>query len=154
MADNEIRIPIQIDLINSGRKTGTGATNSPLSSLAQSSGAASGISGAFLVQSGRKLIAATGNSELATGIGNAIKYGTLGLRAATLDVSAIANIALDVATEAIKRVQEIRLERIERANQANQIDILKMQLGRISGEQITSITTNRYGRFIYGGNKS
>lgn len=103
--NTEIRIPIIIDL---QPRTQAGVakpiTNNAGGTLTRSQVTGQAISAGFLIQSGQKLIAATGNTQVSKAIGDTVKYGTLGIRAFGGDFTALASMAIDLASEAIKKL--------------------------------------------------
>lgn len=137
----EIRIPIVAEI--HATTTSQDIQNqipSSLSSANQATGQSMGqaISATFLIQSGQKLIAATGNTQISKAIGDTVKYSTLTVRAFSVDpYTAIATMALDFAVKAIKKVNELKQE-AQINNQAQYNKILNGQIFLGSGEFIAS----------------
>ena len=138
--NTEIRIPIIIDL---QPRTQAGVakpiTNNAGGTLTRSQVTGQAISAGFLIQSGQKLIAATGNTQVSKAIGDTVKYGTLGIRA-------FGSMAIDLASEAIKKVNQLRQE-AEVNNQAKYNQLLSGQQFLGSGQ--ISISRNIWGEKSY-----
>lgn len=145
--NTEIRIPIIIDL---QPRTQAGVakpiTNNAGGTLTRSQVIGQAISAGFLIQSGQKLIAATGNTQVSKAIGDTVKYGTLGVRVLSGDVTALASMAIDLASEAIKKVNQLRQE-AEVNNQAKYNQLLNGQQFLGSGQ--ISISRNFWGEKSY-----
>lgn len=145
--NTEIRIPVIIDL---QPRTQAGVakpiTNNAGGTLTRSQVTGQAISAGFLIQSGQKLIAATGNTQVSKAIGDTVKYGTLGIRVLSGDVTALASMAIDLASEAIKKVNQLRQE----AEVNNQIKYNQIKNGRVFlGSGQIQVTTDWMGREIY-----
>lgn len=145
----EIRIPIVAEI--HATTTSQDIQNqipSSLSSANQATGQSMGqaISATFLIQSGQKLIAATGNTQISKAIGDTVKYSTLTVRAFSGDPTAVATMALDFAVKAIKKVNELKQE-AQINNQAQYNKILNGQIFLGSGEYIT--TKDFWGNITY-----
>lgn len=145
--NTEIRIPVIIDL---QPRTQAGVakpiTNNAGGTLTRSQVTGQAISAGFLIQSGQKLIAATGNTQVSKAIGDTVKYGTLGIRVLSGDVTALASMAIDLASEAIKKVNQLRQE-AEVNNQAKYNQLLNGQQFLGSGQ--ISISRNFWGEKSY-----
>lgn len=145
MAQNEIRIPIIAEI---NAQTGTTPKNGVQQQSSVSKGEATGrgISAAFFVQAGQKLIAATGNTQISKGIGDTIKYATLGARMFSGDPTAIATLAIELSSEAIKKVNELKQE----AQVNNQIKYNQIKSGKLFlGSGTTEVTTDWIGNKFY-----
>lgn len=145
--NTEIRIPIIIDL---QPRTQAGVakpiTNNAGGTLTRSQVTGQAISAGFLIQSGQKLIAATGNTQVSKAIGDTVKYGTLGIRVLSGDVTALASMAIDLASEAIKKVNQLRQE----AEVNNQIKYNQILNGRVFlGSSQIQVTTDWMGNKTY-----
>lgn len=145
--NTEIRIPIIIDL---QPRTQAGVakpiTNNAGGTLTRSQVIGQAISAGFLIQSGQKLIAATGNTQVSKAIGDTVKYGTLGVRVLSGDVTALASMAIDLASEAIKKVNQLRQE----AEVNNQIKYNQILNGRVFlGSGRIDISRNFWGEKSY-----
>lgn len=145
--NTEIRIPVIIDL---QPRTQAGVakpiTNNAGGTLTRSQVTGQAISAGFLIQSGQKLIAATGNTQVSKAIGDTVKYGTLGIRAFGGDFTALASMAIDLGSEAIKKVNQLRQE-AEVNNQAKYNQLLNGQQFLGSGQ--ISISRNIWGEKSY-----
>lgn len=109
--NTEIRIPVVIELqTNKGTNVNQPIRNNATGTLTRTEVTGQAISAGFLIQSGQKLIAATGNTQISKTIGDTVKYGTLGIRALSGDFTALASMAIDLASEAIKKVNQLRQE--------------------------------------------
>lgn len=98
----------------------------------------------FLVSAGNKLLNASGNTELSQAIGMLGKYTFLGIRAFSGDPSAIAALAVDLASTALA---EVRKNFTEQAMIQNEIDTARAQAGLLdlSGVKVTKhFFTGRY----------
>lgn len=103
--NTEIRIPVVIELqTNKGTNVNQPIRNNATGTLTRTEVTGQAISAGFLIQSGQKLIAATGNTQVSKAIGDTVKYGTLGIRVLSGDVTALASMAIDLASEAIKKL--------------------------------------------------
>lgn len=145
--NTEIRIPVIIDL---QPRTQAGVakpiTNNAGGTLTRSQVTGQAISAGFLIQSGQKLIAATGNTQISKTIGDTVKYGTLGIRAISGDFTALASMAIDLASEAIKKVNQLRQE----AEVNNQIKYNQILNGRVFlGSGRIDISRNIWGEKSY-----
>lgn len=145
--NTEIRIPVIIDL---QPRTQVGVakpiTNNAGGTLTRSQVTGQAISAGFLIQSGQKLIAATGNTQISKTIGDTVKYGTLGIRALSGDFTALASMAIDLASEAIKKVNQLRQE----AEVNNQIKYNQLLNGRVFlGSGRIDISRNIWGEKSY-----
>lgn len=145
--NTEIRIPVIIDL---QPRTQAGVakpiTNNAGGTLTRSQVTGQAISAGFLIQSGQKLIAATGNTQISKTIGDTVKYGTLGIRALSGDFTALASMAIDLASEAIKKVNQLRQE----AEVNNQIKYNQILNGRVFlGSGRIDISRNIWGEKSY-----
>ncbi|MCM1259627.1 MAG: hypothetical protein NC182_01625 [Prevotella sp.] len=145
MAQNEIRIPVTIEF--NAQASGTPQNGAKQqSSISKGEATGRGISATFFVQAGQKLIAASGNTQLSKGIGDVMKYGSLVARSFTFDFTAIAALALELSSEAIKKINELKQE----AQVNNQIKYNQIKSGRLflgSGE--TTVTTDWLGNRFY-----
>ena len=145
--NTEIRIPVVIELqTNKGTNVNQPIRNNATGTLTRAEVTGQAISAGFLIQSGQKLIAATGNTQVSKAIGDTVKYGTLGIRVLSGDVTALASMAIDLASEAIKKVNQLRQE----AEVNNQIKYNQIKNGRIFlGSGQIQVTTDWMGREIY-----
>ena len=145
--NTEIRIPVVIELqANKGTNVNQPIRNNATGTLTRTEVTGQAISVGFLIQSGQKLIAATGNTQVSKAIGDTVKYGTLGIRVLSGDVTALASMAIDLASEAIKKVNQLRQE-AEVNNQTKYNQILN---GRIFlGNGQIDVTKDWLGREIY-----
>ena len=143
--NTEIRIPVVIELqTNKGTNVNQPIRNNATVTRAEVTGQA--ISAGFLIQSGQKLIAATGNTQVSKAIGDTVKYGTLGIRVLSGDVTALASMAIDLASEAIKKVNQLRQE----AEVNNQIKYNQIKNGRVFlGSGQIQVTTDWMGNKTY-----
>lgn len=111
----------------------------PTSMPNQGSGFGQAISASFLIQSGQKLISASGNSQLSQAIGNTVKYGTLAMQLfnPATAITAGLTMVVDLASQAITKVNELRQE-AKANNQAQYNKILSGQIFLGPGEYTTS----------------
>lgn len=145
--NTEIRIPVVIELqANKGTNVNQPIRNNATGTLTRTEVTGQAISVGFLIQSGQKLIAATGNTQVSKAIGDTVKYGTLGIRVLSGDVTALASMAIDLASEAIKKVNQLRQE-AEVNNQAKYNQLLNGQQFLGSGQ--ISISRNFWGEKSY-----
>lgn len=120
MADREIRIPIKIELQASGsggkRTTKTSDTNQKTTQDTtktiekKSSNIGDALSAGLLIESSKKLLSATGNTEMSSAIEKTVKYGTLIARSVTGDVTAMVTLAVELGATALMKVQELKQE--------------------------------------------
>lgn len=98
----------------------------------------------FLIESGNKLLNATGNSQISQALAMAGKYTFLGIRAFSGDPSAIAALAVDLASTALA---EVRKNFTEQAMIQNEVDTARAQAGLLDlgGVKVTKhFFTGRY----------
>lgn len=158
MADREIRIPITVELQASGTPTkrttktttatGTENKNVPKKEQQQkqSSGVGQAISAGLLIESSKKLLSATGNSEMSSAIEKTVKYGTLVARSAAGDVTAMVTLAVELGAEALMKVQELKQE----AQVNNDIMYNKMLTGEVfTGSNNITVSTDIWGNKTY-----
>lgn len=145
--NTEIRIPVVIELqTNKGTNVNQPIRNNATGTLTRTEVTGQAISAGFLIQSGQKLIAATGNTQVSKAIGDTVKYGTLGIRVLGGDFTALASMAIDLASEAIKKVNQLRQE----AEVNNQIKYNQIRNGRVFlGSGQINVTKDWLGREIY-----
>lgn len=111
----------------------------------------SALSAQLFVGGARKLIGATGNSELASFIRKGGKYAfgmSRILASGGTDVAAIAGMALDIAGDALSKANEVA--RVL-AKMQNDTDMARIKAGLLYLGDTDKITTNWWsGRYKYG----
>jgi hypothetical protein len=133
MADREIRIPITVELQATGTapkattQTSTPQPTKKAETPKSSSGVGQAISAGLLIESSKKLLSATGNSQASQVIEKTVKYGTLAARSVTGDVTAMITFAVDLASEALMKYQELKNE----AQVNNQTMYNKIKSGQV-----------------------
>lgn len=122
--------------------------NTPTSIPNQGGGFGQAISASFLIQSGRKLISASGNSQISQAIGNTVKYGTLTLQLfnPATAVPAALTMAVELASQALQKVNELKQE-AQMNNQAQYNQIIGGSKFLGAGNFTTS--TDFYGNITY-----
>lgn len=117
MADREIRIPITVELQANGtvgkRTTNTTtqtSTTTKKEDKEKKSGIGEALSAGLLIESSKKLLSATGNSEMSGAIEKTVKYGTLIARSVAGDVTAMVTLAVEISASALMKVQELKQE--------------------------------------------
>lgn len=122
--------------------------NTPTSIPNQGGGFGQAISASFLIQSGRKLISASGNSQISQAIGNAVKYGTLTLQLfnPATAVPAALTMAVELASQALQKVNELK-QKVQENNQTQYNKILSGEIFLGPGEYIT--TKDFWGNITY-----
>lgn len=160
MAESEYTIKIIHEIVDSRSATNEVAStatpnanqqqaSSPLKSGSPKSGGkgktfSDALTAQFLIQSGNKLLNATGNSQISQALAMAGKYAFLGIRAFSGDPSAIAALAVDLASTALA---EVRKNLTEQAMIQNEVDTARAQAGLLdlSGVKVTrNFFTGRY----------
>ena len=116
MADREIRIPITVELQANGTvgkrttKTTQTSTTTKKEDKEKKSGIGEALSAGLLIESSKKLLSATGNSEMSGAIEKTVKYGTLIARSVAGDVTAMVTLAVEISASALMKVQELKQE--------------------------------------------
>jgi len=162
MADD--RIILTIDHIFNGQTAGIGPTGGqkieqiPMAGQNPIPRAASGnnmtavlgsISANLLVSGGAQILAASGNTELATTISQGASYAFLAGRIAAsggTDITAILTLMMRGTAQVIKLVREYKMKQEEIAKKLNALDVLKMRSGMIVITANTQMSYNKYGR--------
>lgn len=154
MADREIRIPITVELQASGtgKKAPTNKANAPTQPSKKpdvqksSGGVGQAISAGLLIESSKKLLSASGNTQASATIEKGVKYGTLIARAVSGDVTAIVTLAVDGLAETMMKIQELK----EQAQQNNQSMYNKIKTGQVYlGTNDITVTTDYWGNKTY-----
>jgi len=107
------------------------------------------ISANLLVSGGAQILAASGNTELATTISQGASYAFLAGRIAAsggTDITAILTLMMRGTAQVIKLVREYKMKQEEIAKKLNALDVLKMRSGMIVITANTQMSYNKYGR--------
>ena len=115
-----------------------------------------GVSAQMFVESGTRILSATGNQELASGISKASGYTFLVGRIAAsggADIGAIISLTTKLTADVIELVQENRKKKMEEAANANALDVLRMRTGAFNITGSTVISTNKFGRKTFADRK-
>lgn len=111
----------------------------------------SAISSQFLVSGARKLVGATGNSQLSGFLRESGKYGFAAMRiiaSGGTDIAAIAGMALDIGAEALRKANE-NARKI--AKTENEVDMARIKAGLLDISNTNNITQSWWsGRYRYG----
>lgn len=110
------------------------------------SGFIGGISAHLLISGASRMLAATGNQELANGIRETAEWTFLGGRAFAGDPTAIATAAFKLSALAISKITDYINEQKEIAQSYNELDLLKMRAGIITVKSNTEISYGKYNR--------
>lgn len=141
---------IRIDITNTIAGQTSGGVGTPSATGTQGVNW-SAISAQFLVTGARKLIGATGNSEIASFMKKGAKYGFGAMRilaSGGTDVAAIAGMALDIAGDAISKANEVARKQ---ATMENEIDAARVRAGLLDLSETTRVSENWWsGRYEYG----
>lgn len=105
-----------------------------------------GISAQLLISGASRMLAATGNQELANGIRETAEWGFLTVRALSGDPTAIATAAFKLSAKAIQAITDYISEQKETAANYNELDMLKMRYGINTINSNTEISYGKYGR--------
>lgn len=87
------------------------------------------LSAQFLVEQSSRLLNATGNQQLANTISTGSRYAFLGVRALGGDVTAMATLAVSLASKALEEVRK-------QAEQSNEIDNARIKSGLMNMEGV------------------
>lgn len=165
--ENEIRIPVTIEMVSStGVKptTPNGTTPSTPITPQQPGGGqqlppqietveakkksidwGQALSVNLLVDSTKKLLSASGNSETTAMIETGMRYGTLAVRSLSGDPTAMITLGIEIIAEILKNEQKKRQE-AQVNNEAQYNRILSGQV--LLGSNVT-VSTDRYGNKTY-----
>jgi hypothetical protein len=153
MSEKEITIRLENYLINGAEvNAGNGIPSSGKTILpsAQSASAPNGfvggISAQLFVSGARRLISATGETELANTIQETAEWSFLGIRALGGDPTAMATAAFKLASYGIQELKKYQDEQKEIAKSYNNLAILQLQSGQISIKANTVTSYDSYGR--------
>ena len=158
MADREIRIPITVELqaSSTGKKTPTTTTNTKTTATTQptkkpdaqksSGGVGQAISAGLLIESSKKLLSATGNTQASATIEKGVKYGTLVARSVGGDVTAMVTLAVELAATGLQKIQELK----DQAQQDNQTMYNKIKTGQVYlGTNNITVSPDTWGNKTY-----
>ena len=155
--NKEYRIPINVELsgnlndalnqIETPEEIGGVSTDAnptqvevPKSNLLQA------LNAGFLIDSTKKILSANGNTELSNQIDIGMRVGTALATAVQGDYSGILGLSLDIAAEAMMKVQELKQQAIENNNtKVNEIRLGKKLLG--AGR--VNVSKDYYGNMTY-----
>lgn len=115
-----------------------------------------GLSAQMFVEAGSRILSATGNQELASGISKASGYTFLVGRVVAsggADIAAIVSLTTKLTADVIELVQENRKKKMEEASAANALDVLRMRTGAFNITGSTVISTNKFGRKTFADRK-
>lgn len=151
------RIIVELDSVLQGYGNGTrfGAQPGTIPSAAgrtlnQSGSNANSFMGAIsaqlMVSGFSRMLSATGNTELASGIQQGAEYAFLDARALSMDPTAIVTMVFKLSAEVIKLVKGSFDEKKEVAKKYNELDYMKMLSGQLTIGYNTEISYNKYGR--------
>ena len=104
------------------------------------------ISAHLLISGASRMLAATGNQELANGIRETAEWTFLGLRAVSMDPTAIATAAFKLSSLAIQKVTDYIEEQKEIAKNYNTLLYEKLRNGQLSITANTEVSYGKYGR--------
>lgn len=104
------------------------------------------ISAQLMVSGFSRMLSATGNTELASGIQQGAEYAFLAGRALSMDPTAIVTMVFKLSAEVIKLVKGSLDEKKEIAKKYNELDYMKMLSGQLTIGYNTEISYNKYGR--------
>jgi len=115
-----------------------------------------GISAQMFVESASRIISASGNTELASGLSKASSYAFLGTRVIAsggTDIAAIISLVTKLSADVLQAVTEANQAKKDAAVKDNAADILRMRSGAFSIGADTQISYNRFGRVSFTGRK-
>jgi hypothetical protein len=104
------------------------------------------ISAQFLVEAGSRLLNATGNSEISQAVSKTGRYVFLGARAIGGDPTAIATLAVDLASQALKAVMD---QAKNDAQMRNDIDTARYNAGLLNLDGVKISKNFWTGRYEY-----
>ena len=153
----QIVIPITFDVSGIGAPPGNqpgtsgGIPNSgtPNSIIPSSKGSfAQGISAQILVSNATRLLALTGNEQLASSIRQGSEIAFLGIHAITSanPYGAIITLVTKAAVELGQAISEYKAEQRKAASDNNERDIMKMRSGMIVINANSVVSVDKYGR--------
>ena len=164
MAGNSNEIVLRVENIIAGTTGGAGQQGAvPMNGITQTTpnlskgaGFAQGISAQMFVESASRIISASGNSELASGLSKASSYAFLGGRVIAsggTDVAALVSLVTKIGADVLQAITESNQSKREAAIKDNNADILRMRSGAFSINANTQISYNRFGRVSFTGRK-
>ena len=112
------------------------------SGTGQGGGVGKAISAQFLVGAASRLLNASGNQQIAQTVGDIGRYAFLGARALGGDPTAIATLALDIATNAWEAARK-------NAEELNNAEEAQIRAGLMNLENVTIRKDFWTGRYIY-----
>ena len=158
-ADNKIVVSVE-NVITGNATTQGGVPMNGVTKVAPtlSKGAAfsQGISAQMFMESASRIISATGNTELASGLSKASSYAFLGGRVIAsggTDVAALVSLVTKLSADILQSITENNQQKREQAQKDNAADILRMRSGAFSINANTQISYNRFGRVSFTGRK-
>lgn len=161
MAGNPNEIILRVENVIAGNANQQGGV--PMNGVTQvkpnlSKGAAfaQGISAQMFVESASRIISATGNTELASGLSKVSSYAFLGGRVIAsggADIAAVISLVTKLSADVLQAVGESNQQKREAAQKNNAADVLRMRSGGFSINADTVISYNRFGRVSFTGRK-
>ena len=163
MADD--RIVVSVESIIAGGANGANGqhgaipmngVNKVQPTLSKGAAFSQGISAQMFVESASRIISASGNTELASGLSKASSYAFLGGRVVAsggTDVAAIISLVTKLSADVLQAVTEANQAKRDAAVKDNAADILRFRSGAFSIDANTQISYNRYGRVSFTGRK-
>lgn len=164
MAENEITIRLENILVGGGQVANGTSNNaegvpggpSILPSGRKSriaTGFTGGLSSHLFITGARRLISASGDTELANTVQETAEWGFLGSRALAGDPTAIATAAFKLAALGIQKIREYQEEQKELAMKYNDLALLQIQSGQKVIKANTVISYDSYGRLTLSNRK-
>jgi len=165
MAGNPNEIILRVENVIAGSTTGAvqqggvpmnGINQTTAPNMSKGSAFAQGISAQMFVESASRILSATGNTELASGLSKASSYAFLTSRvimSGGADLTALVSLVTKASADILTAIQKANQLKRETAVQQNAADILRMRSGAFSINAETVISYNRYGRVSFTGRK-
>lgn len=156
MGYSENEIILRVENIISGEPIGPSGSgdvftrsSSPISSrgqLSRGSFVIGGISAQLLISSGMRILAATGNQDLANGVREGAEWMFLGARALSGDPTAMITAVSKSVAFVIKEFAEYKARQEEIAANYNSLLLLKLKTGQEVIGDNTEISVSKYGK--------
>ena len=155
MAQNEIRIPVTIEMTatstskpNEPQTPNTPTQTKPVETTTEKkekSAWGEALSVNLLVDSTKKLLSASGNSQAAAIIEKGMRYGTLGIKSLTGDPTAMITLGIELLAEFLKNEQLKKQE----ASVNNEAQYNRILSGQVLLGSNAYVTQDKYGNKTY-----
>ena len=157
MADDRIVVDVQNTIVGAsttaqGAQGGVPMQGAAVATASKGGGRfgsfGAGLSAQMFIESGSRILSATGNQELASGISKASGYTFLVGRLAMtggLDAAAWVSLLTKASADIITLVQDYNEKKREEATAMNALNALRIRGGAFGITAATVVNTNKYG---------